>query len=123
MNFRITYSTVQRGALTTRDDEEILVSYDVTVLIFMAQCRLKRQLRLFLKRLEEDETLSDRTSLSIQSLRDLFLFCVKSNYFKCNGKVYGTTTCPVGSPLSAVLASIFIEHFEERTLSDFPGSY
>ena len=73
-----------------------------------------------LVRLEADDTLCERTRLSVTSLKELLIFCAKSNYFKCDGEFYRMSTCPIGSPLSPCLASIFMEVFEERVLSDAP---
>ena len=94
------------------------MSYDVSNLY--GSVPSEEAAAIVLKLLEEDSTLSTRTTLSFQSLRELILFCIKSNYFKCNGKLYRTTTCPIGSPLSAVLASVFMKSFEERALATSP---
>ena len=65
-------------------------------------------------------TLPYRTSLSCDSLRKLLDLCVNSNFFVCKGTFYRTNSCPMGSPLSPVLASIFMEEFEVCMLRRSP---
>jgi len=71
---------------------------------------------LALQKLSVDDSLSERTSLSMESISKLLFFCVRSNFFKCDGVFYRTSTCPMGSPLSPALASIFMENFEDKVL-------
>lgn len=98
----------------TMEEDEVLVSYDVVNLFGTVPA--EEAARMAIKRIEEDSTLTEKTSMSPLSLRKLMEFCVRSTHFKCDGDVYRTSTCPIGSPLSPALASIFMEEFENRVL-------
>lgn len=102
------------------EDDELLVSYDVENLY--GSVPAEEAAAMAMRRLEADPTLRDRTTMTMQSLSQLLDFCVKSTHFKCNGEVYKTTTCPIGSPLSSCLASIFMQEFEEKMLRNAPVS-
>ena len=47
--------------------------------------------------------------------------CIESNYFKCDGKFYKTSTCPIGSPLSPCSCLIFMEELENSVLKKASG--
>jgi hypothetical protein len=95
-------------------DEWTLVSYDVNNLFGSAPA--EEAVEMTLLRLQEDVNLKKRTSLSMESIRKLLYFCIRSNYFVCNGMYFRTSTCPMGSPLSPALAAIFMEVFEDGVL-------
>lgn len=95
-------------------DHYLFVSYDVVNLF--GSIPAEEAANLAIERLKNDVSLSERTSLSVDSISSLLLFCVRSNYFKCNGTFFKTSSCPMGSPLSPALASIFMETFEEQVL-------
>ena len=97
------------------DEDCVFVSYDVENLFGSVPAAEAAEMAW--RRLESDPSLSSRTGFSVASLKELLLFCVNSNFFVCKGVFYRTTTCPMGSPLSPILASIFMEVFEERMLS------
>ena len=67
------------------------------------------------KKLENDLGLADRTNLTPTQIADLLNFVLRSTYFQYNGSVYeqkdGAAT---GSPVSAVIANLNMEEFEER---------
>ena len=54
------------------------------------------------------------------TLRELLDLCVNSNFFVCKGTFCRTNSCPMGSPLSPVLVSIFMEEFEVYMLRRSP---
>ena len=67
--------------------------------------------------LEQDLSLDDRTSLSPDQIHDLLLTCVSSSCFLFQGKFYEQTAgTSMGSPLSQILADIFMEKFETSSL-------
>ena len=97
-------------------EDDVLVSYDVVNLF--GSVPAMEAARMALSRLESDEGLKERTGLGLPSCDLLLETCIKSNYFKCKGAFYKTSTCPIGSPLSPALCSIFMEEFEERALRE-----
>ena len=58
--------------------------------------------------------LEDRTSLSPEQIADLLEVCLKSTYFSFGGNFYEQNKgATMGSPVSAVVANLYMELFEE----------
>ena len=71
-----------------------------------------------LQKLNRDPGLPDRTKLTPTQIADLLNFVLKSTYFKYNGSLYKQQEgAPMGSPVSAVIADLYMEVFEERALT------
>ena len=74
-----------------------------------------------LRRLEKDPELPDRTSLSPAKIVSLLEFVLRSTYFLYNGAYYEQTDgAALGSPVSAVIANLYMESFEEEALQSCP---
>ena len=74
-----------------------------------------------LRRLEKDPELPDRTSLSPAKIVSLLEFVLRSTYFLYVGVYYEQTDGEaMGSPVSAVIANLYLESFEEETLQSCP---
>ena len=62
--------------------------------------------------------LAERTTLTPAQIADLLTFLLRSTYFQYNGSIYeqkdGAAT---GSPVSAVIANLYVENFEERAIT------
>ena len=62
------------------------------------------------ERLEEDESLSSRTSLSVDDIISLLALCLKATFFTFREviyqQIYGTA---MGSPVSVVVANLVME--------------
>ena len=73
------------------------------------------------ERLRKDETLRDRTILSPERVAELLEMCLKSTYFSYGGNFYeekeGVVMC---SPVSAMVANLYVEFFEELALETAP---
>ena len=65
-------------------------------------------------KLAADPLLEERTSIPTDNLKEMLTFCVETTYFGMGSDIYrqeeGLT---MGSPLSPVLANIYMEYFEE----------
>ena len=65
------------------------------------------------KRLRQDATLLQRTSLPVEDIIDLLSFCLNATYFVFEGcyyqQVFGTA---MGSPVLGVIANLVIEDVE-----------
>nr|XP_054766136.1 uncharacterized protein LOC129273118 [Lytechinus pictus] len=67
-----------------------------------------------LQRLKADASLPDRTDLSPTQVTELLRFVLKSTYFMYNGLFYEQQEgAAMGSPVSAVIANLYMESFEE----------
>ena len=72
-------------------------------------------------RLRHDETLADRTTLSPNRVADLLMMCLKSMYFSYRGEFFEQQEgAAMGSPISAVVADLYMEFFEELALRTAP---
>ena len=63
-----------------------------------------------------DQTLIERTT-PVQQLVHLTELCLHSTYFKCQSKFYKQTDgAAMGSPLSPIIANLFMEQLEEEAI-------
>ena len=70
-------------------------------------------------KLESDDTLHERSPLSVQDIMALLEVCLKSTYFTFHGKFFHLTEgVPMGSPVSSVVANLFMDDFEERAMAE-----
>ena len=72
--------------------------------------------------LQQDNTLPQRTSMSIPQITSLLEFCLTHTYFLFQGKYYEQMQgAAMGSPISPLIANIFMEEFEVKALNSFPN--
>ncbi|KFD58089.1 hypothetical protein M514_00852 [Trichuris suis] len=98
---------------------DIMVSYDVKDLFISIP--MAQTLKVLKDLLEADETLTQRTKLDPFHILKLVSFCTKGgNYFKLQGTFFlqknGAPTL-MGSPLSPVLAVIFMERLQDKAFT------
>ena len=68
-----------------------------------------------------DTTLDERTNLTPEEVTMLLEVCLKTTYFVYQHKYYEQTdSAAMGSPVSPVVANIFMEHVEEEALRTSP---
>ena len=100
-------------------DGESIMSYDVTSLF--TSVPIKTALDIIKQRLANDQDLHRRTSMTIQHIITLLDFCLNSTSFMFQGKYYQQMEgAAMGSPLSPIIANIFMEHFEQQALVSAP---
>ena len=64
------------------------------------------------KLLDADETLEDKTILTLERFVELLGVCLKSTYFGYNGIFYQKKHgAAMGSPVSAIFANLYLEFF------------
>ncbi|KFD63300.1 hypothetical protein M514_24480 [Trichuris suis] len=99
------------------DPSDILVSYDVKDLF--TNIPMDVTLDTLEKLLDGDPTLAQRTSLKTFHINKLVSFCMKeANYFRFQELFYMQKRgAPMGSPLSPVLAEVFMEFLEDVAFS------
>ncbi len=74
------------------------------------------------RRLEQDNTIKDYTSLSIDSICDLLEFCLDTTYFVFDGEFYRQTHgAAMGSPVSPLVANIYMEQYEVKAIASAPN--
>ena len=96
-------------------DHEIMVSFDVESLFEGA-------VQAALRKLENDPTLADRTTLTPAQIANLLDFVLRSTYFQYNGSIYEQREgAAMGSPVSAVIANLYMETFEEQAIESAPS--
>ena len=78
-------------------------------------------IKVIKQHLENDKELQQRTSMSVQHIIMLLEFCLKNTYFVFQGGFYEQTEGAVmGSPLSPIIANLYMEAFEEKAINTSP---
>ena len=95
-------------------DNEIMVSFDVESRF--TNVPIDAAVQAALQKLENDPSLADRTTLTPAQIADLLTFVLRSIYFLYNGSIYEQKDA-MGSPVSAVIANLHMESFEEQAIT------
>ena len=98
---------------------ETITSHDVKALF--TSVPVQPSIQIVKQRLQQDNTLPQRTSMSIPQITSLLEFCLTCTYFLFQGKYYELVQgAAMGSPISPLIANIFMEGFEVKALTSFP---
>ena len=98
---------------------ECIMSYDVTALF--TSVPIQPVLNIIKQRLTEEKDLQTRTSMTIKHIISLLEFCLNSTSFVFQGQYYQQMEgAAMGSPLSPIVANIFMEQFEKEALESAP---
>ena len=112
------HDLVNKLSKFTLRPNECLVSYDVSALFTCVP--VDESLSIVKELLAADETLESRTDLSPEQVTDLLSLCLKTTYFMYDGKYYVQREgAAMGSPVSPIIANIFMENFERKAISSF----
>lgn len=96
-------------------DDEVMISYDVEALY--TSLPINRVLTIVRQNLEKDGTLEERTPFGVDDIIQLLEYCLKSTFFSFRGRFYHLNDgVAMGSPVSSVVANLFMEAFEEEAL-------
>ena len=95
--------------------DKVIVSFDVQALYTSPP--IDRALIAVKDMLESDDTWCERTPLSDAQIVELLELCLRSTYFTFRNQFYRLADgVAMGSPVSSVVANIFMECLEERAL-------
>ena len=80
-------------------------------------------LNLIFRLLNQDNSLCDRTNLSVNDIIEALSICLKSTVFSFKNVLYRQNFgVPMGSCISPILADIFMEFLKHRAISTFHTS-
>ena len=101
-------------------EDQCMVSYDVKALFISVPTT--KTCSIIKQRLEDDPELNQRTSMFIGNIISLLEFCITSTYFSFQGKFYEQVEgAAMGSPLSPIVANIYMENFEVEAITSAPN--
>ena len=101
------------------ESEECMMCFDVKALF--TSIPIKPALKIIKKLLEEDTNLHHRTTMSIEHIYSLLEFCLTNTYFSFQDRLYEQKEgSAMGSPISSIMANLFMEDFEIRALATSP---
>ena len=98
------------------DKDKCIISYDASALL--TSIPVKSDMKIIKDKLGQDTELK-RTSMSINNILELLEFCLCNTYvFFFQGQFYEQTKgAAMGSPVSPVVANLFMEYFAHRALT------
>ena len=99
---------------------EIMLSYDVTS--FFTSIPTPDAITIVKRRLEEDNTLSTRSSLNPDQICLLLDLYLSTTYFTYRGDFYRQKHgCAMGSLVWPIVANLYMEEVEKKALNIFQG--
>ena len=113
------YDFVQKIQNIKLKDNEKIVSFDVSALF--TSIPTKDAIKVIRTNLEQDPSLKERTPLNIDQILQLLELCLDTTYFTFRETFYKQTHgATMGSPVSPIVASLYMEAFEVRAIDTAP---
>ena len=114
-----TQDFVEQAKHITLAPGECLNSYDVSALFTSVPVDLA--LNIIKDLLEKDHTLKERTVREVNDIILLLEFCLKNIYFSFQDQFYEQVEgATMGSPVSPIVANLYMEYLEQKALSTAP---
>ena len=114
-----TQDFVEQAKHITLAPGECLSSYDVSALF--TSVPVDPALNSIKDLLEKDHTLKERTVMELSDIILLLEFCLKNTYFSFQDQFYEQVEgAAMGSPVSPIVASLYMEYLEQKALSTAP---
>ena len=99
--------------------EECMMYFDVESLF--TSVPIEPSIAIIKKLLEDDKNLHQRTNMTVNQISYLLEFCLKATYFTFQGKIFEQVKgSAMGSPISPIVANLFMEDLEIKALSTAP---
>ena len=99
--------------------DETIISYDVKALF--TSVPIQPVLNIIRNRLENDQQLQQRTSMSVSHITNLLEYCLRSTYFVFQGEYYEQLDgAAMGSPLSPIIANMYMESLRPKPSAQHP---
>ncbi|XP_070835613.1 uncharacterized protein [Chaetodon trifascialis] len=103
------------------DPSETMVSFDVTSLFTCIPTQ--DAVEIVRRQLLQDNTLQNRTTLNPEQICNLLELWLKTTYFQFRGSFYRQKHgCAMGSPVSPIVANLYMENMERTALNFFKGT-
>ena len=107
---------VQQLKGITLKANEAIVSYDVSALF--TSVPIDPAINIIRRKLELDQGLHLRTSMSVEQIISLLEFCLKATYFQFQGRFFEQLQgAAMGSPISPIVANLYMEDFENKAIN------
>ena len=114
-----TQDFVEQARQIILEPAECLSSYDVSALF--TSVPVDPALNIIKDLLDKDTTLKERTIMEVGDIMLLLEFCLKNTYFSFQGQFYEQVEgVAMGSPLSRIVANLYMEYLEQKALSTAP---
>ena len=112
------YEFVKQLKYLTISHDECMVSFDVISLFTKISVDLAKT--IVLERLKKDDTLDDRSDLTLTDIMTAVNLCLDNTYLYFHGKFYHQIFgFAMGSPISVIIANLVMENVEEGAMSTF----
>ena len=99
------------------NEDSTMVSFDVKALYMSLP--VGRTIEIVKRRLSEDDTLHERTQLTVEDIVHLLEICLNSTYFTFRERFFQFTDgVAMGSPVSSVVANLFMQDFQEDAIKE-----